>query len=131
MPERVFTPEEANALVPQLRPLLAQLREAHHELGFARSQWQELESFGQGEGEEALAWREKTEALAARVVALLDEVRAMGAVVKDPLQGLADFPARRRDGSLVLLCYRDDEERIGHWHPLEGGFAARRPLVDL
>lgn len=131
MPERVFTPEEANALVPRLRPLLVALRETYHEYGFARSQWEELEAFGAGAGEEARAWRAKADALGAEVLARLEEIRALGADVKDPVLGLADFPARRGDGSIVLLCFRDDEDRIGSWHTLEGGFAGRRPLTEL
>lgn len=131
VPERLFTPAEANALVPRLRPLLATLRETYHEYRFARSQWEELEAFGEGGTEEARTWRAKADTLGAQVLATLEEVRAMGADVKDPTLGLADFPARRSDGSVALLCYRDDEERIGYWHAPEDGFAGRRPLAEL
>lgn len=128
---RLFTPEEANALVPQLRPLLVALRETYHEYQFARGQWEDLESFGEGEGEEAAAWREKADALGRRVLEHLERVRALGADVKDPVLGLADFPTRRNDGTVVLLCYRDDEDRIGHWHTLEAGFGGRQTLDQL
>jgi hypothetical protein len=30
--------------------------------------------------------------------------------------------------SVVYLCWRFGEDRIGHWHELDGGFAGRRPL---
>lgn len=130
MAERLFTPDEANALVPTLRPLLAALRETYHEYQFARSQWEELEAFGDGESSEAHAWHEKADALGARVLSLLADIRRIGADVKDPVMGLADFPARRSDGSTVLLCYRDDEEAIAHWHTIEDGFRGRRPLSE-
>jgi hypothetical protein len=45
--------------------------------------------------------------------------------------GLIDFPAQRRNGEVVLLCYRDDEDTIRFWHPLETGFAGRRPIEEL
>ena len=131
MPERLFTPEEANALVPRLRPLLAALRETYHEYQFARSQWEEMEAFGDEESDEVRSWRGKADVLGVRVLAALEAIRALGADVKDPLLGLADFYARRSDGSLALLCYRDDEDAIGHWHTLEGGFSGRRPLAEL
>lgn len=131
MEERLFTADEANALVPRLRPLLAALRETYHEYRFAREQWEELESFGGAEAEETRAWREKADALGARVVELIEEARAMGAQVKDPVLGLADFTARRPDGSTALLCYRDDEDAIRFWHAPEAGFAGRRPLSEL
>lgn len=130
MPERLFTPEEANALVPQLRPLLAALRETYHEYRFARSQWEELEAFGDAESDEARSWHAKADALGVKVLAALEEIRGLGADVKDPTLGLADFPARRSDGSVALLCYRDDEGSIGYWHTLEDGFAGRRPLAE-
>ena len=131
VPERLFTPEEANALVPQLRPLLAALRETYHEYQFARSQWEELEAFGEGAGEEARSWHAKADALGAKVLVALEEIRKLGADVKDPTLGLADFPARRSDGSVALLCYRDDEDSIGYWHTPESGFVGRRPLHEL
>lgn len=129
--ERLFTAEEANALVPALRPLLAELRAVYHEYSFARAQWEELEAFGGAEGAEVREWRSKADALGATVLAKLSEIRALGAQVKDPLLGLADFHARRRDGSVALLCYRDDEESIRFWHSPESGFAGRRPLDEL
>lgn len=131
MEERAFTPEEANAVVPRLRPLLVALREVYHEYQFARSQWEELRALGFETDDEGKEWRAKADALGARVLGLLQEIRGLGADVKDPLLGLADFPVRRRDGSIALLCYRDDEERIGFWHTTDDGFAGRRPLVEL
>ena len=128
---RFFSPAEARAALPRLRPLLAELREAFHEYRFAREQWQELVSFGEGEGSEAARWREETEARGQQVQALVDEIGAQGADVKDPLLGLIDFYHRRADGSIVLLCYRDDEKDLDHWHPLDTGFAGRRPLSEL
>ena len=47
--------------------------------------------------------------------------------MKDPAQGLLDFPALRR-GEEVCLCWRVGEAEIGYWHSLEDGFAGRRPL---
>ena len=80
---------------------------------------------------EALRWHQEAEDRAAQVDAVLREVRATGADVKDPLLGLVDFPHRRAGGEVVLLCYRDDEDDLRWWHPLDAGFAGRRPLADL
>lgn len=124
-----FTPAEANALVPAVKPLLARLREAFHALSFAREQWQDAE--GAGEPAEAARWRAETERLSPPVQTLLDELSSMGVEVKDPLLGLVDFHGRARDGRLVLLCYRDDEDAIRFWHDTTTGFAGRRPLAEL
>jgi hypothetical protein len=53
-----------------------------------------------------------------------------GAIVKDPRLGLVDFYALM-DGETVLLCWQYGEEEIGFWHPVDEGFAGRKPLHDL
>jgi hypothetical protein len=55
------------------------------------------------------------------------EVQALGGVVKDPKTGLVDFYGRV-NGETVWLCWRFGEESIGHYHSLDEGFSARRPL---
>ena len=131
MQTRTFTPEEARALVPRLKPLLADLRDAFHEYRFARAQVDELSSFGESDAPESREWAAKAAEADRRVRTTLDELNALGADVKDPVLGLIDFPAVRRDGEIVLLCYRDDEETIRFWHPLDTGFAGRRPIEEL
>jgi hypothetical protein len=59
----------------------------------------------------------------------IERVRALGGEVKDVEMGLVDFPSRRR-GEDILLCWRLGEKQIGFWHPVEGGFASRRPVDD-
>lgn len=137
---RLFTPEEANGMLPRVRPLLVELRESFEQYRFARSQVEDLRKMygedpadvpGHPEESEAARWHQRAEDTAAQVQSVVDEFTSLGIHVKDPLLGLIDFYARRRDGEIVLLCFRDDEERITHWHPIEGGFAARRPLDEL
>jgi hypothetical protein len=136
---RLFTPEEAKATLPRMKPLLAQLREGFHEYRFARQQAEELhaihgdslESRGHPDHGEYKAWRAKEADLGAKVQAVLSQVNALGADVKDPILGLIDFYARRADGEIVLLCYRDDEPDLAWWHPLDSGFLGRRPLDEL
>jgi hypothetical protein len=57
----------------------------------------------------------------------IGELEAVEVVLRDPQRGLVDFPALI-DGEEVYLCWLVDEPSIGHWHPLDAGFAGRRPL---
>lgn len=137
---RSFTPEEAQATLPRLRPLLAELRDAFHEYRFARQQVEELRAMygedpadveGHPANREALRWHRAAEDQGARVEVLVAAIRELGADVKDPLLGLVDFQHRRPNGEVVLLCYRDDEDALRYWHALDAGFAGRRPLDEL
>lgn len=60
----------------------------------------------------------------------LREFHEMGVEVKDVELGLIDYRADL-GGRPVYLCWVQGEEDVGHWHSLEGGFAARRPIPDL
>jgi hypothetical protein len=57
----------------------------------------------------------------------LTEIQALGGVIKDLALGLVDFP-HLREGRTVNLCWRYGEQRVTHWHGLDEGYAARKPL---
>jgi len=129
---RHFTPEEANAELAEVRPLVEQmvdLRRAHAE---AQERQEELEGRIRGNGggippatlADAAA---EIERLERELSGLVDEIVEHGAEVKDIDEGLIDFPALRR-GETVLLCWKLGEDEIRYWHRVEDGFAGRRPL---
>ena len=169
---RLFTPEEADALVQHLEasfrrmdPLLVRVREIQDLLEDEASYWggdvsrappqdqaghaalaAELGSLGgeivTGHPITSLAELPARTPLSDRISAALaaelgrartvldaevSAVRELGVEVKDVAMGLVDFYAQR-DGDIVYLCWQRGEPRVGHWHPLEGGFAGRRPL---
>jgi hypothetical protein len=43
--------------------------------------------------------------------------------------GLIDFPARVGDKD-VLLCWKQGEPSVSHYHGWEDGFIGRKPLQD-
>lgn len=57
------------------------------------------------------------------------ELEEIGAVLKDPKTGLVDFYGQV-DGKLVWLCWRYGEDAVAHYHQLNEGFSARRPIED-
>jgi hypothetical protein len=52
-----------------------------------------------------------------------------GCVVNGPEAGLVDFPALL-GSEIVFLCWKHGERSIGHWHRIPDGFAGRKPLLD-
>lgn len=102
-----FTRAEAEALLPRVRPLLEDLKRRKTTYDVRPSA-----------------------PLAREIEALLRELAEVGVEVKDMNAGLVDFRTMR-DGEEVYLCWRLGEgDRIGWWHTIEGGFPARRPLVE-
>src|SRR5579859_3700674 len=127
---RYFTPEEANAALEDVRPLVEKMvahRRAHIE---ALARQEELEERIKGNGggipPSTLAdAAEEVEREARALAKAIDEIDEHGAQVKDLDEGLIDFPALR-DSETVLLCWKLGEDEIGYWHRVEDGFAGRR-----
>ncbi len=134
-PARLFTVDEANALLPRLTeifrrmdPKLARLREIEDLVEDAEAYWH---SKGEGmpPGELAAYQGHVAQATEARAAVDVDlrEIQSLGCELKDVQQGLVDFPAHV-EGSIAYLCWQRGEGAVANWHPLEAGFAGRRPL---
>ena len=129
---RHFTPEEANAALTQVRPLVERMvehRRAHIE---ALERQEELEGHIRGNGggippAQLAETAAEVERHARELARAVDDIVELGVEVKDVDEGLVDFPALRR-GETVLLCWKLGEDGIAYWHSVEAGFAGRRPL---
>jgi hypothetical protein len=129
---RHFTPDEANAELEQVRPLVEQLVAERQEHTAALERQEELERKIRGNGggippAELASATAEVDAVARRLAKLVDEITAHGVQVKDLDTGLIDFPALRGDET-VLLCWQLGENEIGWWHRVDDGFEGRRPL---
>ena len=132
MTARHFTPEEANELLPEVRSLVEQLVSHRRSLAMATVRHARIATKIAGNGggvrpHEVDDLQGTIDAEAAGVVSCVEELQALGVLVKDLDQGLVDFPARRGDDE-VLLCWRLGEDEVGFWHGRDEGFAGRRPL---
>jgi hypothetical protein len=132
MPEPIFTPEEANAALGGLRPLVEAMVVAKHVLDEAQEERDQLarQISGNGGGippTELAAADEAVETAASELATAIGQVQAEGVLVKDLDSGLVDFPAKR-DGGDILLCWQLGEDEVAFWHGLEDGFAGRQPL---
>ena len=126
---RLFTLEEATALLPRLRTEVAALREGSREVAAQRRRLAALERLPKLDG-----YAGEAEEIAERLAVLLrdlgqrlDALTGLGVEVKDLEHGLIDFPSLR-DGRVVYLCWRVDEEQIAYWHELDAGYQGRQPL---
>lgn len=130
----LFTVHQANALLPTLRPILQQLREATLRARDLNAQVAALTgrlpaANGHRMALEAQvrALMEQLQAAVAQARELLERAEAYGCEVKDPGSGLIDFRSLR-GGEVVYLCWRLGEGDIAYWHRLDAGFRGRQPL---
>jgi hypothetical protein len=130
--ERIFTLEEANAAVAELRPVVE--RAVAHRRKLAEAQRQQaalvMQIGGNGGDLQPSDLREAAEAIqreAAGLTECVEQIDAAGAQIKSLEEGLLDFPSLRDDEE-VLLCWKLGEEEIAYWHGVDEGFAGRKPL---
>jgi hypothetical protein len=130
-----FTLEAANALVPQLRDIvgrqLARRSEIEERLKALASATGEVptELTPPGPNDPPSVRALKRELLE-KIGAYQEgwtEIEELGAVLKDPRQGLVDFYGHV-EGKAVWLCWRFGEDEIAHYHALDEGFSARKPI---
>src|SRR5215471_14615832 len=110
-----FTRETAEALLPQLEPLLLELQRQHEMLLARRAELEALQERMRGNGHglqgrlDQLRRQHATALEAAN--GLIRRILAFGCQLKDPAMGLIDFLALR-DGREILLCWRLGEQGI-------------------
>lgn len=128
-----FTVEEANRTLPLVRMIVRDIVELHADIQRRRERLRALQN-RRGEvreddpyGEEVREMEKELDADVGRLQEFVDELAEIGAELKDPGQGLVDFPTIIDDRD-ACLCWKPGEESIGYWHDLHSGFAGRQPL---
>jgi hypothetical protein len=135
--DRLFTPDEVDRLIPRLTELMEVAIDRYRQARALQERLREdrarVAAPG-GERLDAMAWQaraERLDGLGIEIRQVLQDVRALGGVVKDLEMGLVDFPGRRpdrRDGPIVNLCWKLGEDAVRFWHGMGEGFASRKPL---
>ncbi len=124
---KIFTVEEANALLPTVRGILAGIQSAYKRLSTyqpAAKKAAEAAETGGGGVPNGLRYA----ALLTELTTRIAELEALGVQLKDFDRGLVDFPSMR-EGRVVLLCWQMDEgDELEWWHDVEAGFAGRTRL---
>ena len=124
---KLFTIQEANALLPSVRGILAGIQQAHRGLAQYRDQAKKAsDAADQGGG--GLKYGVVYATLLTELASYIAELERIGVQLKDFERGLVDFPSLR-EGRVVFLCWQMGEgDELEWWHDVDAGFAGRTPL---
>lgn len=124
-PEKLFTLQEANSLIPKLRPLIKKVTKISNVLLGMQEEIKKVRSKASlGSGSYLGSSYLNNIVL---LTTIIQEVENTGVLVKDYRTGLCDFP-HLKDGRVIYLCWKMDEDEINYWHEIEAGFAGRQLL---
>ena len=128
---RLFTVDEANELLPNVRVLVEQILENIRRLKSASETVIRKEGLDPETPNLMNRLRDDNEVakLIGQVKGWVDEINSYGCICKGVEQGLIDFPCML-GAEVVFLCWQIGESSINHWHRIEDGFAGRKPLLD-
>ena len=123
--QRLFTVEEANALLPTLREILDEAALYRDALREKASHMEPILRAAPGNGGGKAGSEYGVEAY--NLYLALGRITELGVVLKDLDMGLLDF-LHEREGRVVFLCWHPPEESVEYWHDIDAGYAGRRPL---
>ena len=122
---RLFSVEEANALLPKLRELLKDIAVHRDRMREKAPHLEPILKAAASDGGGRVGSEYGVEAY--NLYLAIERIRELGVLLKDLDAGLLDFP-HEREGRIVFLCWRPPEERIGYWHEIQAGYQGRQPL---
>jgi len=130
---KYFTPAEANQLLPLVQAELATLQQQKADFYHKVQQLQQLNkriSFDPADDsleDERFRLECELDFMEMEARLRLRHLAEQGIQIKDIDIGLVDFPAII-DGEEVLLCWKQGEPAITHYHGLHDGFTGRKPI---
>lgn len=127
MEMKIFTLEEANKLIPVLRPKLETIKSHYIKIQSYNKEAKTAANsaqFGGGGIQDGQLYAK----LLFEFEQLIDELHKQGVQLKDYSTGLIDFPYMF-NGKIVLLCWKlGESDKIKWWHDINAGFRGRTPL---
>ena len=122
---KLFTVEEANALLPKLQELLLDVGRHRDELREKAPHLEPILKAAATNGGGRVGSEYGVEAY--NFYLAIERIREEGVILKDLEMGLLDFP-HERDGRVVFLCWHPSEDRVEYWHEINTGYSGREPI---
>jgi hypothetical protein len=126
--DKLFSPEEANELIPMLELLIRDMQEALKTLRFKVAELAVHDTELPNLTLPQIIERYPELSVPGEAMAeAISQIESLGCFLKDVDQGLVDFPFDNGD-EIAFLCWQYGEPSLIAWHSIEGGFSGRQPL---
>lgn len=123
---KLFTVDEANGMIPEMRDKLERLQSLYARIGSMREAAEAAAAASTLGG--GMAGGSGYVRALYKVGKITTDIHEAGVQLKDYDRGLIDFPSMR-DGRIVLLCWQLGEgDKVEWWHETDAGFAGRQLL---
>ena len=126
--DKVYTLSEARSLISELRPKLKNLSSIWEKILPYSKQFEELKK-NADKGGGTLGNLKHYYSYVVELNKTMNYLQNLNIEIKDISKGLIDFPSLK-DGRVVYLCWKMDEETINHWHETREGFAGRKDCEE-
>lgn len=127
--DKLFTLDEANALIPKLEAVVQQMQLTYLKVKQIVGPLEESELPPEAM-EQRLQDHPELRGMLADIQRYVAVIQETGAQFKGIELGLVDFPALI-GGHAGVLCWQYGEKEIRWWHDAESGFSSRRPLPGV
>jgi hypothetical protein len=130
--KRLFTIDEANAMLPLVKAITVDLVELSREVIERRERLALLTGGRDIEGtdpysQELAQVQQEIRWDIEKLNGFVAELRELGVEPKNAAEGIVDFPSEL-DGRLIYLCWKHGEAEVLYWHEVEGGFDGRQAI---
>lgn len=134
MGNRTFTLSEANEMLPQLQEdlrklqqLTAQFENLYMDYQKAKAVYEQAFTAGKSSRDPFFEQESQLEFMKIEADLLIDNFSRKGVQLKMITPGLIDFPAVLGNED-VLICWKEGEASVSHYHGLHDGFIGRKPF---
>jgi len=128
---KLFTVNEANELLPTIRPMVEQILDNIRRLKIASESVIRRDQLDPEAPNlmERLRQDDEITRLVEQVKSWVETINGHGCMCKGVEQGLVDFPCML-GSEVVYLCWQLGEPSVNFWHRIEDGFAGRKSLLE-
>lgn len=131
--KKIFTVEEANAMLPLVRAITQDLVDLAKDVIDRRQRLSHLLAGRELDRDdpyssELAQVEDDLRRDVQRLQEYVAELRDLGVEPKSGEEGLVDFPAMIDDRP-IYLCWRLGEPEVLYWHEIDAGFRGRRPVA--